>query len=185
MQAYSLYEERGAVQLEIWYGVDGLEYSPSPTIPEGLLPSPPSPGIKRGRRHHKTRSIPTPPEQTFNGRTSPTLTSNGRDVEGLPSNIWDDSEPFRNGWVVRDISGKWRGSGGAPESEQRAPFSNTKQQPLSLTEIPQVDGFLSSMSHTPESIQAFGKSHQGLGVHPGFCNIPPRVLEKCSDTTRI
>ena len=35
------------------------------------------------------------------------------------------------------------------------------------------------------STQAFGKSHPGLGVHPGFWKIPPRVLEKCSDTTRI
>ena len=25
----------------------------------------------------------------------------------------------------------------------------------------------------------------GLGVHSGFRKIPPRVLEKCSDTTRI
>ena len=35
------------------------------------------------------------------------------------------------------------------------------------------------------STQAFGKSHPGLGVHQGFWKIPPRVLEKCSDTTRI
>ena len=77
-----------------------VNISPSPTIPQGLLPLHQSSSDNAGNTGREGEASLTPPElpsKTFNGRAAPTLPSNGRDVRGLPVNIGDVSGPLKDG----------------------------------------------------------------------------------------
>ena len=170
-QVYNLYEQlrsRGAVRLELWCGLDGREYFTLSNHPPGPpLPSPPSPVIKRRRRRHRTRRRSSPTfgpgadqqDVDFNGRAAQTLPSNGRGVGALPAKIRDDSELLRNG---RDFSRKWRGPPAAPPTASSTPQS----RPLSLTEIPQVDGLNPILDNSYDSVPR-DKPEHGAEPEPG------------------